>query len=76
MDNLCRELYLELDTSALILIAESIQRLQTVYGKIGSVFGKGFSAKVINKYIDLTSLARVQFVFIFKSLGFKIGLEI
>ena len=44
--NAARELYLELDTSSLILIGESIQRIQTVYGKIPATYGKGYSAKV------------------------------
>ena len=42
-----RQLYLELDTTTLILIAESIQRLQLVFGKFDTIYGKGLSLKTI-----------------------------
>jgi len=42
-----RQLYLELDTTTLILIAESIQRLQLVFGKFDTIFGKGYSSRTI-----------------------------
>lgn len=47
INDAARQLYLELDTTTLVLVAESIQRLQLVFGKIDCIFGKGLSAKVI-----------------------------
>jgi len=42
-----RQLYLEVDTTSLILIAESIQRLQLVFGRFDTILGKGYSARTI-----------------------------
>jgi hypothetical protein len=42
-----RQLYLDLDTTTLVLVAESIQRLQLVFGRIDTVIGKGYSSKII-----------------------------
>mgnify|MGYP003880417885 FL=1 len=46
MDKIPKDLYLDLDTSSLIYVAESIQRLQLVFGRIPHIIGKGYSAKV------------------------------
>lgn len=48
-----KDLYHDLDTSSLIYIAESIQRLKLVYGGIPNVIGKGYSAKVVK--LDLST---------------------
>jgi len=42
-----RQLYLDLDTTTLVLVAESIQRLQLVFGRIDTIVGKGYSSKII-----------------------------
>ena len=53
LPNACRQLYADLDTSVLVLIAESIHRLQLVFGRVNSIFSKGYSAKTINEIIKI-----------------------
>jgi len=47
-----RLLYFELDTSPLVAIAESLQRIQVVYGKIPNLYCKGYTTKVILEILN------------------------
>jgi len=47
-----RLLYFELDTNPLVAIAESLQRLQVVFGKINNRYCKGYTTKVILEILN------------------------
>lgn len=46
LENSFKEMYVDQDLSTYTYIAESLQRIQLVYGKIKNVFAKGNGAKV------------------------------
>ena len=47
LDNCFKELYIENDFSTYTYVAESLQRLQLVYGRIRNVFAKGQGPKIV-----------------------------
>ena len=47
LDNCFKELYIENDLSTYTYVAESLQRLQLVYGKIRTIFAKGSGPKMV-----------------------------
>ena len=50
--NICKKLYFDIDMSNVVLIAESIRKLEFIYGKIIPIFAKGHIAQVIMIYIS------------------------
>jgi len=54
ISNASRLLYCDLDTYVLVLVAESIHRLQLVFGRVNSFFSKGYSAKTISEIIKVS----------------------
>jgi len=47
LDSCFKEIYIENDLSTYTYVAESLQRLQLVYGKIKTVFAKGIGPKIV-----------------------------
>ena len=48
-----RELYVDTNHTIYSTVAESIHRLQSVFGRIHNIFGKGEAAKAIYKILKL-----------------------
>ena len=62
--NICKKLYFDIDMSNVVLIAESIRKLEFIYGEIIPIFAKGHIAQVIIYYISNIEKSRWQSLFL------------